>query len=326
MTAISDDRSRAKAQRAGRATNKRRLRIAIVIPTLNEAASLRRTVGHIRAALEAADDQLVSAAGASSRQTIHDQKKWTRDASLIVVADCGSVDATVDRARALGCQVVTGPHLVSRATAMNAGAEAVGDSADVLWFIHADTLVPPDAVTEIRRILSDPRVVGGTFDFAWHPHIARIGQRLILEIMRRGNMIRYRLTRNFYGDQTIFVCRDAFQRAGAYAADRLLLEDIYLCKALHRLGPMKIARGVVRTSPRRFLRNGVLRQLLFDFIILLCDFMGMEPRALHQRYQDTPGRDAGADAQATSPSTSANLLASPGEATSIVPAQSSSST
>lgn len=325
MTAISDDPSRAKAQRAGSKTNKHRLRIAIVIPTLNEAASLRRTVAHIRTALDIADDRLESTAGDSSRPTISDEEKINRDASLIVVADCGSADATVDRARALGCQVVTGLHLVSRATAMNAGAEAVGDGADVLWFIHADTLVPTDAVTEIRRILSDPRVVGGTFDFAWHPHIARIGQRLVLEIMRRGNMIRYRLTRNFYGDQTIFVRRDAFKQAGAYAADRLLLEDIYLCKALRRLGPMKIARTLVRTSPRRFLRNGVLRQLLFDFIILFCDFLGMEPRRLHQRYQDTPGRDTGAGAQPTSPSTSANLLASPGEATSIVPTQSSSS-
>ena len=239
------------------------MRLAVVIPTLNESDNLPVTVSRLRSALARAGRRHADA--------------------LIVVADCGSSDGTPETARALGCVVIEGPTLTCRAAAMNAGAAWAGDRVDVLWFIHADTHVGPRSCRELLRALRRPGVVGGTFDFAWRGDCGRLDQRLVMEALRFGNRLRYRVTHNFYGDQTLFVRRDAFAAVGGYP-DRLLLEDIAMCRALHKRGRLVIARSIVETSPRRFVDNGVLRQWLFDMLLLACDRLGFEPRTLHLRY------------------------------------------
>ncbi len=239
------------------------MRIAVVIPTLNELDNLPATVSRLRSALARA-----------GRKQAH---------VPIVVAAFGSSDGTPETARALRCVVIEGPTLTCRAAAMNAGAAWAGDRVDVLWFVHADTHVGPRACQELLGALRQPGVVGGTFDFAWSADCGRLDQRLVMAALRLGNRLRYRVTHNFYGDQTLFVRRDAFAAVGGYP-DRLLLEDIAICRALKKRGRLMIARSIVETSPRRFVDNGVLRQWLFDMLLLACDRVGIEPRTLHRRY------------------------------------------
>lgn len=240
------------------------MRIAVVIPTLNESDNLPVTVSRLRLAL----------AGAGPKHA---------DAPIVVV-DCGSSDGTPETARALRCAVIEGPTLTCRAAAMNAGAAWAGDRVDVLWFVHADTHVGPRCCRELLGALRRPGVVGGTFDFAWRAAgCGRLHQRLVMAALRLGNRLRYRVTHNFYGDQTLFVRRDAFAAVGGYP-DRLLLEDIAICRALKKRGRLVIAPSIVHTSPRRFVDNGILRQWLFDMLLLACDRVGIEPRTLHLRY------------------------------------------
>src|SRR5579864_5296380 len=69
----------------GRAPARKAMRIAIVVPTLNEEATIARTLPAAQAALAPlAGDELV-------------------------VSDGGSADRTVEVARSLGVRVVTGP-------------------------------------------------------------------------------------------------------------------------------------------------------------------------------------------------------------------------
>ncbi len=44
---------------------------------------------------------------------------------------------------------------------MHAGARLAQE--DVLWFVHADTRPPPDALEHIRQALKQPDVIGGHF-------------------------------------------------------------------------------------------------------------------------------------------------------------------
>ncbi len=246
------------------------MRLAVVIPTLNESDNLPVTVSRLRSAL--------ARAGPKHADT------------PIVVADCGSSDGTPETAWALQCAVIEGPTLTCRAAAMNAGAAWAGDRVDVLWFIHADTHVGPRSCQELLGALRRPGVVGGSFDFAWRAAgCGRLDQRLVMEALRLGNRMRYHVTHNFYGDQTLFVRRDAFAAVGGYP-DRLLLEDIAICRALKKHGRLVIARSIVQTSPRRFVDNGVLRQWLFDMLLLACDRIGIEPRTLHLRYNSVNRR------------------------------------
>ncbi len=152
------------------------LRLAIVVPTLNEEAGLRR---NLPAALAAADE--------------------------VVVSDGGSMDGTLAVAVELGARVVSGPP--GRGGQLTRGAEAT--DAPLLLFLHADTRLPPDGAPLIREAVAGGAVGGGflvRFD-AGGP-LLRLGERLI--------NARTRLTRLPLGDQAQFVTREAFRALRGY--------------------------------------------------------------------------------------------------------------
>lgn len=148
------------------------MRLAIVVPALNEEEALRR---NLPAALAAADE--------------------------VVVSDGGSTDRTVEVARQLGARLVSGPP--GRGVQLTRGAEAA--EADVLLFLHADTRLPPDGVRAVREAVAGG-AVGGAFcvRFDVDRPMLRLGARLI--------NLRTRLTRLPLGDQAQFVTREGFRR------------------------------------------------------------------------------------------------------------------
>lgn len=152
------------------------MRLAIVVPTLNEEAGLRR---HLPAALAAADQ--------------------------VVVSDGGSTDGTLAVARELGAGIVTGPP--GRGGQLTRGAEAT--DAPLLLFLHADTLLPPDGARRIREAVAGGAVGGGFLvRFDVDRSVLRLGERLI--------NARTRLTGLPLGDQAQFVTREAFHGLGGY--------------------------------------------------------------------------------------------------------------
>ena len=147
-------------------------RLAIIIPTLDEAA-------HIRAALEAL---------APLRARGHQ----------VIVVDGGSADATAQFALSLADQVLISAK--GRALQLNAGARAA--QAGALVFLHADTRLPERADEHILRALE--RASWGRFD-------VRIESRHpLLRIVACAMNLRSRLTGIATGDQAIFVRREAF--------------------------------------------------------------------------------------------------------------------
>jgi hypothetical protein len=160
----------------------------------------------------------------------------------------------------------------------------------VLLFLHADTLLPDNFAARVARALADPRVVGGAFDFHWRRHDG-LGSGLAwqqLKLVRVLNRIRFRWSRNFYGDQGIFVRRSEFDRAGGFPTV-VLMEDVRFCQRLARLGRTAIVSPPVRTSPRRFVARGVFRQMGQDFLLLSCDTLGVHPMTLWDRYNGLNG-------------------------------------
>jgi rSAM/selenodomain-associated transferase 2 len=152
------------------------MRLAIVIPTLNEEAALRQL---LPAALAAADE--------------------------VVVSDGGSLDGTVEVARTLGARVVTGPP--GRGGQLTRGADAT--DAPLLLFLHADTRLPPDGVERVRAAVAGGAAGGGfLMRFDARGARLRLGERLI--------NARTRLIRCPLGDQAHFVTREAFRALGGY--------------------------------------------------------------------------------------------------------------
>lgn len=230
--------------------------LSIVVPTLNETEALPQTLGHVHRA----------AAGAPIE---------------VIVSDCCSRDGTADLARSLGVRVIEGGR--SRADALNRGAAAVAGGG-VLLFLHADTVLPHDFARKIARAMADPFVVGGAFEFEWGEHALNRGlNRLLLRGIVFCNRIRFRHSRGFFGDQAVFVRRDAFERLGGFP-DVRLMEDLRFCRRLGLLGRTAILQPPVKTSPRRFVTRGVIRQFAQDLSLLCCDSWGVCPEDLWAHY------------------------------------------
>lgn len=153
-----------------------RVRLAIVVPTLDEAEALRR---NLPAALAAADE--------------------------VIVSDGGSRDGTLEVARELGARVTSGPP--GRGGQLNRGAAAT--TADVLTFLHADTTLPAGGAEKIREAVARG-ARGGAFLVRFD--VDRPMQRLGAWLINR----RTRLLRLPLGDQAQFATRRTFEELGGY--------------------------------------------------------------------------------------------------------------
>ena len=246
--------------------------ISVVIPTLNEAAGLPRTVATLRDAL-------------------------TLGACEIIVSDCGSADDTIRVARVLGARVVCGG--ACRGNAMNRGAAVA--TGEVLLFLHADTRLPTGFDRAICRAVGNG-CVGGAFDFSFGAHDRARGlAKQKLKLVKILNRTRFRWHRTFYGDQAIFCRRDVFAAIGGYDA-KPLFEDARFSRRMGQVGRTAILQPAVKTSPRRFVERGVLRQMTLDMLLMALDNCGVEPGLLWRRYNKLNRDGHASDARADEPS------------------------
>lgn len=252
------------------------MRVAIVVPTLNEESTIARTLPAAQAALAALVSREPLAAG-----------------SELVVADGGSRDSTVAVARALGARVVAGP--AGRGGQLNRGAAAT--TAEILLFLHADTTLPEGGLAAIRAMIDvnrdgnrggnrgdgggtkaeDQPAIGGAFlvRFDQGGPLLRLGAWLINQ--------RTRATRLPLGDQAHFVTRAAFEQLGGYR-DWPILEDLDFAWRLRRHGRTVILRQRVTTGARRFVELGVTRTVATNWLIWLLFVAGVSPRRLARFY------------------------------------------
>lgn len=224
--------------------------LSLVVPVLNEAPTIARQLAAL---------QMLRARGAE-----------------VILVDGGSVDETVALARPWADRVIESPR--GRATQMNAGALA--STRAVLLFLHADTLLPPEADRNVRQAIARG-AVWGRFD-------VRIdGQHVLLRLVERLMNWRSRLTGIATGDQAVFVRRDLLARVGGYP-ELPLMEDIALARLLKRIAPPACLRQCVLTSGRRWEKNGVLRTILLMWRLRACYFFGADPHRLAIRYGYLP--------------------------------------
>src|SRR6266540_200164 len=157
---------------------------------------------------------------------------------------------------------------------------------DVLFFLHADSFPPPDALQLIAQTLADRRAVGGAFEHLFAERSASL--RLITYV----NRVRYRITRNYYGDQGIFVRTSVFRELGGYR-DLRLLEDLDFAQRLKRRGRSILVREPLRTSGRRFLSRGPWRTFIFIVWLLALHTLGLDAQRYAERWRGPADRTPG---------------------------------
>jgi len=190
----------------------------------------------------------------------------------VIVVDGGSTDATPDLARPLADQVLsTEP---GRARQMNAGAGAA--SGEVLWFLHADTLIGAGSAESVCRALQQ-QTGWGRFD------LRLSGDQPLLRLVERLINWRSRLSGIATGDQGIFVSRALFERIGGYA-EIPLMEDVDLSRRLKRETAPCCLHETLLSSSRRWEQRGVLKTIALMWYLRLAYFAGVPAERLAAHY------------------------------------------
>ena len=210
--------------------------ISVVIPALNEERALPETLERLLA------------------QTPHHE---------VILVDGGSRDATTRIAASHpGIRVLAAPK--GRASQMNAGAaEARGEW---LLFLHADTLLPGNALARIAELPASVEAGGFRHRFS--------GRGFGLWFVSLVDNIRCLRSRIVFGDQAMFVRRATFARLGGFP-DVERLEDVHFCRTLVRHTKPVLLDEAVVTDARKFIRHGVWRSLARVAIILACVSLGL---------------------------------------------------
>ena len=196
------------------------MKIAVVLPALNEAAHLQRTCSSLLA--------------------------QTRTLDRLVIVDGGSRDGTADLARQFTNDLLVVPGR-GRGGQIAAGVAVCTD--DVVLIAHADMVFPPTALETIQRFLMRyPTCPGGCLGhrFANPGRVYRA-----IEWWDRRRAIRG----HSFGDQAQFFHRELLARVGGFP-QLPLMEDVELSRRLRTLGRPAYLNVPVTVSSRGYEQYG----------------------------------------------------------------------
>jgi rSAM/selenodomain-associated transferase 2 len=225
-------------------------KISIIIPVFNEAEGIDRTL----------------------RQFSH----VTPDASPheIIVVDGDAGGGTIRAISTPGIITTVGPR--GRAWQMNHGASLA--SGEVLLFLHADTLLPVNALPKIAAALS------GRID-AWGAFALGIAStRPVYRLIEAAVGIRTRLTRIPYGDQAIYMTKRLFHSVGGYPPIPIMEDVALVSRIKDQAAEMFLIPDKVSTSPRRWEEEGIVYCTLRNWLLVTCYFLGARPESLAKHY------------------------------------------
>lgn len=228
-------------------------KISIIIPTLNEAATIQDTITRLREAVNVE----------------------------VIVADGGSQDETVKIAQHL-CQYLAPSTIkivstaAGRARQMNAGAALA--TGDILLFLHADTRLPPKFDSFIRQTLQQQGIIAGAFALQINAQLRGI------RLVEWGINWRSRFLSMPYGDQAIFLKASVFTEIGGFP-NFPIMEDFELTLRLRQQGRIAIVPAPILTSGRRWQTLGVWQTTLINQLIIVGYLLGVPPDQLARWYR-----------------------------------------
>lgn len=227
--------------------------ISIIIPTYNEQERIGELLEHI---------------GKCCAEIHHE----------IIVADGGSKDRTVQIAEKSGA-VVLHCQKKGRAPQMNEGAGY--SKGSILYFLHADTFPPENFADHITKAFREG-YRSGCFQLSFddpHPMLKFYGW-----------CTRFRLTLFRFGDQSLFVEKNLFQRVSGFDESMIVMEDQKMVRELKRVSRFCVADASVTTSARRYKVNGIFRLQAVFFLIVLFYYTGASQETLVHVYKEFIGQ------------------------------------
>lgn len=226
------------------------MKISVIIPVFREAEAVKPALAHLFGL----------------------PFKWGPE--VVVIDGCpeGSTTSAIADERVMKIRSPKG-----RARQMNAGAAVA--TGDVLLFLHADTMLPENAPALIEKGMREPGMAAGAFDLGID------SGRPVFRLIEKLASLRSRLTRIPYGDQAIFIKTGVFEELGGYA-DLPLMEDVDIMRRVRRKGmKITILPEKVRTSARRWEKEGVFYCTLRNWTLVALYFLGVPPGKMVKFYK-----------------------------------------
>jgi len=223
------------------------MKISIIIPVLNEAFWIPRSLPPLQA--------------------------FRRKGHEVIVVDGGSHDSSPSLATPFADQVLQAPR--GRSRQMNRGAKS--STGDILLFLHVDTFLPPHADCLILDGMTRTGRLWGRFD------VRLSGRHLLLRGVEFFMNWRSRLSQIATGDQAIFLKRELFEAVGGFL-EIDLMEDIDLCRRLKKYGPPLCIDQPVVSSSRRWEEKGLIQTILLMWFLRTAYFLKADPKQLVRLY------------------------------------------
>jgi glycosyltransferase involved in cell wall biosynthesis len=237
--------------------------VTILIPALNEETALPHTAACI-AAMQPTPDE-------------------------VLVIDGGSSDQTVDIANKAGFRCLISPKR-GRGAQINFGVkQALGE---IVCVLHADTLLPADAVTVIREAMIDQRIalasftprIAGPTGTRWGSTFHNWIKTWYAPLLTRPHLFA-RGVRLLFGDHAMFFRRQHFIEVGGCDERIVVLEEADLCIKLAKYGRTRMVHRWAWTSDRRITAWGRWRANWIYFKVGIMWALGARER-LADHYPD----------------------------------------
>ncbi len=221
------------------------MKVSIIVPTLNEELVLEKTLTQFQ------------------QLSPHE----------LIVSDGGSDDGTRNIAGRFSHRVITGS--AGRALQMNVGAdEATGD---ILLFLHADSRIEPESYRKMLECMENPKWIGGAFTLC-----IESGKWSLKLIALLAN-IRSKYFGLAYGDQGFFVRKEVFKDMNGFSP-LPICEDLDFYHRLRKKGPVILLKEKAHTSPRRWIKEGILFTTARNTLIAVLFGLGFPPHILTKWY------------------------------------------
>jgi len=218
--------------------------ISVIVPVRGERPEVAREFTRY---CGSAESELLVAAGEGDRETI---AAFEREGARILEG-AGSRGARLARA-------------------------ACESRGEILFFLHADSRPPANALDLVRETLA-AGAAAGAFSLAYD------GGGAAMRWVAWWANLRSRWFKLPFGDQGVFCRREAYELAGGFR-DLPICDDVDLVLRLRRAGRFVVRPESTLTSPRRYLCRGPARQVVRTWAVLLGYFAGIDPRRLERWY------------------------------------------
>ena len=220
--------------------------ISIIIPTINEIENLSNLLDNIK----------------KSKQV---------DNIEVVVVDGGSTDGTIEYADKYADLTISAQ--LGRASQLNAGAKVA--QGKHFWFLHADSILDFNIFSQYLHVISSSD--WGRFDIKIN------NPKLIYLLISSLINFRSRLSKIATGDQGIFISKELFYQVGKFP-QLDLMEDVALSAKLKKHSSPFCSKLKIKTSARKWQKEGVLKTILLMWKLRLLYFFGVNTKTLARLY------------------------------------------